>query len=259
MKIYFAIFLFASLLVFSCVEENDKFAGETPSGFQFFKDTINRQVGNCTDDHANCYRIKWVFPQMEETNAFSRIVNEEVIKVVTSNLDPEGQNANNLEKLITGMQDDFKEFVNDFPESGVNMWFDETEGEVLISNGEIISIGLTNSSFYGGAHPNSYHTYLNFSPEKSKKLKVEDLFSDTLAVARIVEKYFREERELGADIDLNDEGFFLMDEGFFLPANIGVKEDIFIFYYNPYEIGPYSMGPTEVVVKRTELEKYLRI
>lgn len=259
MKRYFTVFLFASLSLFSCTDENNDLSEEAPAGFQFFRDTISRQVGDCAEENASCYRIKWIFPQMKGNDNFSAIVNEEVLKVVTGNLDPEGRNAEDLEKLIAGMQDDFREFVNDFPESGVNAWFDDTEGEVLINNEKVISIGLTNSSFYGGAHPNSYRTYLNFSPEKKKKLKTDDLFSDTTAVARIVEKHFREERELGDDADLNDEGFFLLDDGFFLPASIGIKENVFIFYYNPYEIGPYSLGATEVIVKREELENYTKI
>ncbi len=258
MKTILPLIFFSFLLIFSCTEEEKAAPQANSSGFESSLDTINKQTGECDGEDSDCYRILWVFPQFVGENDFSQTMNKEIIRIVASNLDPEGLNNQNMDDLISGMQEDFEEFIGDFPESGVNMWFDETQGEVLINNDQIISVALENSSFYGGAHPNSYKTYLNFSPEQKKKLEVPDLFNDTLAVALIVEDHFRKERDLAENVDLNDEGFFLLDEKFFLPASVGITEKDLIFYYNPYEIGPYSMGATEVVISREELQQYLK-
>jgi hypothetical protein len=74
-----------------------------------------------------------------------------------------------------------------------------------------------------------------------------------LAFVKILEGAFRKARGLSPDADLKAEGFWMAKGEFPLTPNFGVRPDGLVFYYNPYEIAPYALGPTEVVVSFREM------
>ena len=84
------------------------------------------------------------------------------------------------------------------------------------------------------------------------------MVSDTTALLGVVEKVFRKQQGLLPQHNLEERGYFLRDGRFFLPANIGMSKKGLIFYYNPYEIAAYALGPIEVTVPYEQLNGILR-
>jgi hypothetical protein len=74
----------------------------------------------------------------------------------------------------------------------------------------------------------------------------------------ITERHFRAKRELGPTADLKEEGFWWKDGRFHLNENYGFGETSLTFFYNQYEVAPYSMGVTEVEIPYAEIAHLLR-
>lgn len=72
----------------------------------------------------------------------------------------------------------------------------------------------------------------------------------------MVEREFREIHQVEDKASLKeDERFFLEEEeGLLLPVAMGYDENDFVLIYNPYEIGPYALGATEIRIPLDDLE-----
>ncbi len=107
---------------------------------------------------------------------------------------------------------------------------------------EVISLIMGDNFFTGGAHPNSYMTYLNFERNSGTLIEVEKLIQDTTAMKVVVEKSFyeSEKKELGQDYD---EKNYFFGEKFALPQNYAITKQGLKCLYNPYEAAAYVRGP----------------
>lgn len=254
------LFLSTAFLLASCNDTPDRETDVLPAqSYEFVADSIVYKNGPCETTESNCYVINWQYYKLIDTTDFSEYVNHLIRKSVALNLEPKTGSELEVDSLIRSMQKDHTQFMEEFPESGISTWFDESETTILNNDSTLISLEVFNANYYGGAHPNSFTIYLNFVPNKNEVLKVGDIFKNIDKVTEIVESEFRVERELSPEIDLNEEGFFLENGKFFLPEGIGFTAEEVIFHYNPYEIGPYVFGNTEVRISREELKDYLKI
>lgn len=136
-------------------------------------------------------------------------------------------------------------------------WEIDIKGDTLYSDPNFLTVGLETYAYTGGAHPNTYRTLLSFDRHTGQPLHLSDLITDTTALLSIVEQAFREKQGMRPGQSLEDEGYFLQDGQFFLPENVAPGRDGLIFYYNPYEIAAYALGPIEVVVPYTKLKAVL--
>jgi Protein of unknown function (DUF3298) len=124
----------------------------------------------------------------------------------------------------------------------------------------VLSFEFGTESYTG--QPHAYHAlwYLNLDPETGKPVKLESMLVEG-ALARlteIAERHFREERELSPTADLKEAGFEREDGHFHLNENYGFGEKSLTFFYNEYEIAPYSMGSTDVEIPYGEILELLR-
>lgn len=139
----------------------------------------------------------------------------------------------------------------------VTPWETQTNGKVLYQSPKYVSIEIGNYSYLGGAHPNSYVNLLTFDAVTGKKRTVTDLISDTTKLKELAEVKFRKARELAADANLKEEGYF-WDGPFMLPANLAMTAEGLYFVYNPYEAASYAAGPTDFTISKEELKGILK-
>lgn len=137
-------------------------------------------------------------------------------------------------------------------------WELETQTDTTYTGPKVLTVRIETSAYTGGAHPSSNLALYMFDRETGRALSLTDLVSDTTALLNVVERTFRRQQELLPKTNLEEEGYFLQDGRFFLPANIGVNRTGMIFYYNPYEIASYALGPIEVTVPYDQLGGILR-
>ena len=96
-----------------------------------------------------------------------------------------------------------------------------------------------------------------FDKESKKELALADLISDTIQFKILLEQEFREQKGIGENLILADEGFYINDGDFLLNNNIGLTDYSVIVHFNPYEIAPYSLGATTLELNKKELGQLL--
>ncbi|QHV94046.1 DUF3298 and DUF4163 domain-containing protein [Spirosoma endbachense] len=162
-----------------------------------------------------------------------------------------------LNKAATLFATDYESMMKDMDKLG-GCWELKTTADTVYTSSNAITVKIETYAYTGGAHPNSNLAFYTFDRETGKTLALTDLVEDTTALLSVVEKAFRKQQDLLPQYNLEERGYFLRDGRFFLPANIGVGRDGLIFYYNPYEIAAYAVGPIEVTVPYEQLNGILR-
>lgn len=168
-------------------------------------------------------------------------------------LDPEGNttkidNVNDaIDRFIKSSETDAKERDNTFMG-----YFFESYADTNFVGNEVISMLISNFSFTGGAHPNTYTTFLNFERSSGKLIDMNAIIQDTNAMKVVVKKAFdeNEKKEMGADYD---EKSYFFDGGFALPQNYSITGKGLLCLYNPYEAAAYARGPISFTIPWKDL------
>lgn len=153
----------------------------------------------------------------------------------------------------------FREFKRASPESP-QVWFLERTIEVLPSLHGTIGLRAEERVYGGGAHGNETATLVAFDGAECRRIGLGDLVAPGAAEAfdRTVEKRFREARTLGPDEDLAGAGFWFPGDGRFRAGtNFAAVKEGLLFHFDPYEVGPYSLGPTDFLVPWRDFGKEL--
>ncbi len=258
--------LFVCVAIWSC-QNQPKEQASNIQNYSVENQTYEKNEGCQSEaDTAFCFKMKINYPVLkggkkEVCDSINAQLYNSILENITVMVDEENQQekpttfdaaAKNLISMLTDFKENMK---NDEP--FYEEWNIETDSRYLGTHGNISSFRIDVFSYTGGAHPNSYTTLLSFDMETGKRIESNNWFSDTLAVTKMVEASFRKEREISETANLEEEGFFLQDGKFFLPANIGLDSSGVVFYYNDYEIGPHVMGPTGFTVPYTQIKPLL--
>ncbi len=128
-------------------------------------------------------------------------------------------------------------------------------------NNKFLMTGTTHHHMEeGGAHGNYYSQDFNFDIKTGENLDWRELFTDTLQLYKLAEKTLWEdvqEQDEGIEIDLLD-FYDFPDDKFYLPNNFLIEENSFSFLYTVYEIGPYVLGETEIVLPYEKIKPLVK-
>lgn len=162
-----------------------------------------------------------------------------------------------LPKAVALFATDYQTMTTDMDGLG-SCWELKTQADTTHVSADVLTVRLETYAYTGGAHPNSNQAFYMFDRETGQTLSLTDLVSDTTALLNVVEQTFRQQQKLLPQTNLEERGYFLRDGRFFLPANVGMSRTGMVFYYNPYEIASYALGPIEVTVPYHQLAGILR-
>lgn len=120
--------------------------------------------------------------------------------------------------------------------------------------------------YTGGAHPNTQVTCLNLDPQSGQILDKDDVFNiqDSASICKLIMSELIKEtnRRMGTDtitsLDGLQETGILLDTYLYIPANFLLEEDGVTFYYNHYEIAPYSAGSFRLKVGYDDIQTYMK-
>ncbi len=222
----------------------------------FEERVFNMASTSCQTDSTRCAEVKTTYPvavagEPEVVAAINDTVMYHLRQSISPLAESPEQVSRDLEQAAATFIGEYEYFLSQQSEFHT-AWTVETNGQVLYQSPKYVSIELANYSYTGGAHPNSYTTFLNFDANTGEKIDPVELVSDVTRLMQLAEARFKEARDFPADINLMEEGFF-WDGAFVLPQNIAIVEDGLLFYYNPYEVAAYAAGPTEFVVTYEEM------
>lgn len=199
----------------------------------------------------------------EAAEAINADLRNRIMSSLTSWLDSTAVAANpqarsDLQAAARLFAADYRELTKELGPIG-GCWELTVKSDTVYTSPRTITVRLDSYAYTGGAHPNSYTAFYNFDRQTGRNLSIRDLVSDTTALLPLVEKAFRQKQDIRPEQDLEAEGYFLEDGRFFLPENVGISRDGLVFYYNPYEIGAYALGPIDVLVPYAQLEDILTL
>ncbi|PTX19942.1 uncharacterized protein DUF3298 [Pontibacter mucosus] len=266
-------FTLAILCLASCSQLTDKnpdtaLAAAQEAPLQFETQSMERSSTGCATDSSTCAKVSITYPEaVGGETALRDSINlfvQQRLRKLALDFNPDasiagGKNAS--EFLATFFLGQHEQLTKDFADSAempasVARWELEVKGEPLLNSGKATSLQLQVYYYTGGAHPNYYRVLQSFGPN-GEKLAISDMVTDTLALMQLAEQEFRKVKEVVGDKPLAEAGLFIEGDLLPLPQNVALTPDGLLLYYNPYEIGPWALGDTEVLLRYEQLAPLL--
>lgn len=136
------------------------------------------------------------------------------------------------------------------------------DGFSLINDENIFSYGINRYVFMGGAHGLNTINYLNFNVKTGKLITESDLFMKNfktklteLIKKRIVEQS-KEDDSLEPIKSLDKTDYWI--DAIKPNGNFYITDESINYVFNPYEIGPYYLGITEVTIPYERMKSILK-
>lgn len=205
-----------------------------------------------------CYHNKIILDSIRNTlitNLFGsdylQFGNDSILKIFAATLKNEYKLTNSplLEQLDSNA---FYSFVNEH----------NLEGFSLLNDENIYSYGINRYVFMGGAHGLNTLSYLIFDLKNGKQIMESDLyeagFEETLTSllkTRIVEQS-NEDPNVETIISLDDTDYWV--DAIKPNNNFYITDESINYVFNPYEIAPYYMGITEVIIPFDRIKEILK-
>jgi len=203
-----------------------------------------------------CAKIKIEFPQI--TNFENKAIKDKINNAIESlfsmneNFTSDSIDFNaEMESFIA----EFEDFISEFPDA-FQSWFIERTGEVKLNKTNIFSIDFMEYSYTGGAHPNTMVVFKNYNLSNGEEITLDEIISPSKQsdLTRIGETEFRKLKELTAEADLGQAGFWFENNEFYLNDNFLITDSSLVFYFNNYEITAYAFGPTELSIPFSKIK-----
>lgn len=226
---------------------------------------VSRTDENCKDS-SDCTSFYLSYPVFAK-KLFSSVAVDSINASVYRQM--AGPEAKTTEQLADEFFEGYKSYIADRleiarEESDSTMagfipgWYYNAECFVVVNGPKLIVTGLKFSQFEGGAHGLYGMSYSNYDMATGRMLTLDDVFSDTLALDKKMTELFIGQKELDANIPLSEQGYFIDNNLLPLTQNFALTPEGVVFYYNVYEIAPYSDGPSCVKVPYEELSDILK-
>ena len=200
---------------------------------------------------------------LQAINFPSGSVNDSVKKTIYEFYADDQSPADRADKVLQKTSHDFfkryKEANKDLHQIGHSFdWVKIIAPEILFNEDYILSLGLINCAFTGGAHGLQVNKYFVIDLTSGSRIELEDVLKenysgklDSLLNARLRFKYNIPEAK-----SLTRAGFFM--DTIPLTDNFYLNKSGLNFHYNSYEIAPYSWGHVDLLIPYRDLKSVLR-
>lgn len=265
-KIYILMAVPALFSIVSCGNRSNREQGdESHAAVKFVNVETYEQESGCDTSVNECTTIYFSYPRIvgSGNKALNDTLTNQVERWLTGTTDS-SERVVSPEEFSKSFIADYEQFRKDFPDSRAK-WHIRREIELLANNDDFVTLQLSEDSYLGGAHGMNIHLFANFDLTGGRRIFLEELVAegkmDTLE--SIAERLFRKENNIPEEQPLKEAGYFYMSEDesgspFHLTENFAITREGLLFYYNPYDIAPYSMGATVLKVPFDEIEGTLR-
>jgi hypothetical protein len=262
------IVILIALLQAACSSNTDRSAPSQPpappqtgkvESLSYEVRTVEKKDPNCTQTQAQCTYIRFVYPEMTGGPASVKAAINKAVSDFLLKDTEEGPRFDTVEDAMNGFIANYQKFKNEFPDAPYTYKSDK-EIKVANQSPRIISLDFNHTWFTGGAHPNLSRMLASYDATTGEKIKLSDLLvADYKSrLDEIGEKKFREVRRLTADMSLSEAGFNFKDGTFTLNDNFYADKDGLTFYFNPYEIAAYAVGPTEFTLSYSDIKSLIK-
>ncbi|MFR4739052.1 DUF3298 domain-containing protein [Phocaeicola coprocola] len=259
-----------------CIEQKQTAAAE-PGMLQ--KDTtVYLQEGKETPSCKISISYAYLKPASEK-DSISRLINEKIQEEAFGKqyvkLTPEGLVSALANDFIKNYNTDVKELFeadmhNGMKAEDVPAWYNyEYQIKTALEAGKdstVWNYSVVNFQYTGGAHPNTLAKYMNINAQTGKLITADDVFrkEDNAKICSLIMKELIKEvnKKMETDTISSIEGLqsvgILLDTDIYIPENFMLGKDGVTFYYNRYEIAPYSAGDFSLTVPYDDINVYLK-
>lgn len=132
-------------------------------------------------------------------------------------------------------------------------------GTVMGIVGNILSYGIERYIYLGGPHGNNYRRFINYDLTTGAKLTEKEIFEENVEeqlTELLLKNMVKQNDEIDLIKDLELAGYNI-DE-IHPNDNFYLAEEGITYVFNPYDIAPYSLGETEILIPWEELKPLLR-
>lgn len=237
---------------------------------QFDTKSLHRTSDDCASDSSMCAKLEISYPvAITGPEKLKQSINKYVqqrLQRIKRDFNPDtdtsatGDAATALADFFLSQRRQYVEKMQAMPDMPMALaaWELQVKGVPVYTSPRLVSLRFDTYYFTGGAHPNAYSILQSFD-STGNALRAADLVTDTLQLKQLVEQQFRQVRkEMVGDKSLSAAGLFIKGDTLPLPQNYALTAEGLLLYYNPYEIGPYVMGGTELLLSYTQLQGLLK-
>lgn len=161
--------------------------------------------------------------------------------------------------LYKDLVDQYLDLQKRFPKYLLEWNFNRSV-DIIYQTHNVVSLRFNEHSFTGGAHPISNSYYDSFSLKNGKKLSLRDIFISNYRkpLTSLAEQVFRKQKGLSQDSSLAAAGYWFKNNSYTLSDNYALTHKGLLVYYNEYEIAPYYMGPTRIIIPFDKLKPLIK-
>lgn len=251
---YVGTVLILSVLFCSCSKEIEKV---TPVSFEM-KTFRTESKGGCKSDTLQCAYFEVSYPEFSglDTSVVHVLKRKMDAAVSLGNPESQGQTMQQIGDIFILDYDDFK---SEIPES-FGGWHYKAKIAVEVLTDTLLSLSVHDEYYTGGVHGGSGVYFININPKTGAEFTLDNFLKPDYneALTTLGNHAFREARQLGDTASLSESYFEFPENKFELNKNYGFKKEGIVFFYNNYEIAPYSAGPTEVLIPYEDLRDWIK-
>jgi len=129
----------------------------------------------------------------------------------------------------------------------------EITDTIPFMNSKVVTIQMDGYAYTGGAHPNPFGLLVSYDLSNHvKPLEITDLVRDTNAVRPALEKAYKLSKGLKETDPLSEVTYPDLVQ-LPMPSSVGVATEGIRFFYNAYEVAPYAVGASDVLLTWEQL------
>lgn len=217
--------------------------------------------GACDSGNAGCATARLRYPVLASAPSAPGLASLEaaVDSMMLTQPFVDGPPAPGAEALIEEFLDEYRALATDMPDISFGYLL-ERDLEVAYNTPTLVTLAFRESSYTGGAHPNSFTVYRSFDPRTGSEVTLADLLAaGTLpALTGLAEAVFRTQKSLAPEADLEDAGYWFEGGVFRLGDSFLPSDTALTIHYNSYDIAPYAEGPTTLLIPMADVRPLLR-
>ena len=221
--------------------------------------SFEQTLEDCMAGETPCARVSLRYPEITEArnDAVRTLLNGGILQPVLQSIDIDGSRET-PQALAEELFFYYRRTLKDFPEYATPWYIDRTADVALDSLG-ILTLSYTEELFTGGAHPLHQEWYRMFDTRTGERFWLDSLLVEEgrHRLTALAEREFRRVREIPPAKGLNEAGFWFEANRFALTGNVGLTHQGVEAIFNPYEIAPYAMGSTHLVIPYDSLRGVL--
>ena len=238
-------------------------AGCTPADEPVAYTTLSfeRTLEECPGQSRPCATVSLSYPDITRAGSAAVVdsLNRGILRPLLQSIDIEGSRES-PEALAEELFFYYSKTVREFPDYAAR-WYIERSAQIALDSLGILSVEFSDNTYTGGAHP-LHQQYLHlYDTRTGAPLPVDSLLAEggREPLVALGEREFRRVRAIAPESKLNEAGFWFQGNRFALGQNIGLTRRGLEIIFNPYEIAPYAMGSTRLVLPYDSLQAVLEL